>query len=213
MQIFFVRHGNTFAPGEKPVWVGRETDLPLVEKGLAQAHAAAEALRSLPPARIFAASLKRTRRFAEIVADDLALAPPVIDPRLDEVDYGRWAGRSNEEIAAFGPDAVAAMEAWGRQDAWPDQAGWGSRRQEVMDAIQAFAAEHLSAPAGGPVLVVSSNGILRFLPRLLLAGQPLPESFKMRTGHLGAVVGPSGSRRLAGWDISPADFAQTMKSA
>ena len=44
MDILFARHGNTFGPGDKVVWVGRETDLPLVEKGLAQAEAAGQAL-------------------------------------------------------------------------------------------------------------------------------------------------------------------------
>lgn len=213
MSIIFARHGNTFGPGEKAVWVGRETDLALVEKGEAQAHAAAGALSARPPAVIYAASLKRTRRFADIVAGDLGLPAPVVDDRLDEVHYGAWAGRTNDEIAALGPEARIAMEGWGQRDAWPDQAGWGCDRQETMAAIAAFAEERLAAPPAGPVLVVSSNGILRFLPRLLLGGQPMPDSFKMRTGHLGLIEGEGGRRRLAGWDLAPDAFAQLLKSA
>ena len=69
-QLLFARHGNTFGPGDKVVWVGRETDLPLVDKGLEQAAAAADALKrkGLIPDAIYCASLQRTRRFATIVA-------------------------------------------------------------------------------------------------------------------------------------------------
>ena len=75
--LLFARHGNTFGPGDKVVWVGRETDLPLVEKGLEQAAAAAEALRrtDLIPDAIYCASLQRTRRFAAIVAEASSVAP------------------------------------------------------------------------------------------------------------------------------------------
>jgi probable phosphoglycerate mutase len=94
MQILFVRHGNTFDPGDKVVWVGGETDLPLVDKGGAQAQAVAEALRrcNLVPDRIFAASLQRTRRTADIIAAELGLPPPIVDERQRR-DRGRGSGR------------------------------------------------------------------------------------------------------------------------
>ena len=83
--FLFARHGNTFGPGDKVVWVGRETDLPLVEKGLQQAAAAAAAFRrkGLIPEVIYCASLQRTRRFAEIVAETLGICAPA----------DRWAAR------------------------------------------------------------------------------------------------------------------------
>jgi probable phosphoglycerate mutase len=204
MQILFARHGNTFAPGDRVVWVGRETDLPLVEKGLAQAVAVAEALgrAGLVPDAIFAASLARTRRSAEIVAETLGVAPPFVDDRLDELDYGRWAGRTSAEIEAEGPGMAEMAAAWNQADCWPEQAGWGSRKDEVMAALQAFVQDRLTG--GGPCrpLVVSSNGILRFLPRLLLSRVDERPSFKMRTGHLGVVE--DGAVRC--WDTAPANF-------
>ena len=197
MTLLFARHGNTFDPGDKVVWVGRETDLPLVAKGLAQAEQLAAAIerRGWRPDAIYCASLQRTRRTAEIVAERLGLAP-VVDGRLDELDYGSWAGRSNDEILAADPSAAAAMEAWNKRDEWPEQAGWVSRKEPVMAALRSFAAERLAGQASP--LVVSSNGILRFLPRLLLTGE-LPASFKMRTGHLGVIEGGA----LLGWDLPP----------
>ncbi len=209
MEILFARHGNTFDPGDRVVWVGRETDLPLVEKGLAQATAAAEALRraGLIPDAIFAASLKRTRRFAEIVAATLGLPPPMIDERLDEVDYGRWAGRTNDEIAAEGPAAVAAMEAWNSSDAWPADAGWVSRQDEILQAVWDFARDRLGEAGARRPLVVSSNGILRFLPRALLPAAAQRTSFRMKTGHLGIVEREGGEGRLRCWDVKPEELA------
>ena len=37
-RLILARHGNTFAPTDKPFWVGARSDLSLVEKGLAQAQ-------------------------------------------------------------------------------------------------------------------------------------------------------------------------------
>jgi probable phosphoglycerate mutase len=208
MDILFARHGNTFNPGDKVVWVGRETDLPLVDKGLQQAVRAAEALRAagLVPDAVYAASLSRTRRFAAIVCETLGLPDPAIDPRLDEVDYGRWAGRSNDEIAAGGVAAVAAMEAWNSRDVWPEGMGWTSRSADVLAAIRQFADEVLVEGRHDRPLVVSSNGILRFLPRVLLGEAVDRDSFKMRTGHLGRIVRHQGPAALACWDTAPEQF-------
>jgi len=203
-QLLFARHGNTFGPGDKVVWVGRETDLPLVAKGLEQAEAAAEALKrkGLIPDAIYCASLQRTRRFATIIAQTLGLAAPVIDSRLDELDYGAWAGRSNDEILAADPNAAAAMEAWNGSDSWPHHAGWVSRPETVLAGLESFAAERLAPGAHGSPLVVSSNGILRFLPRLLLEKTAQLPSFKMRTGHLGLIEREEGHAHLRAWDTS-----------
>lgn len=206
--FLFARHGNTFDPGDKVVWVGRETDLPLVEKGLQQAAAAAEAFRrkDLIPDIIYCASLRRTRRFAEIVAERLGLAAPRIDGRLDELDYGSWAGRSNDEILAADPSAAAAMEAWNSADIWPEQAGWVSQKAAVLDALRDFADDRLAPGGDKRPLVVSSNGILRFLPRLLLEKSAQLPSFKMRTGHLGLIARQKGDAHLGKWDTAPEAF-------
>lgn len=206
--LLFARHGNTFAPGDKVVWVGRETDLPLVEKGLQQAAAAAAAFKKkgLIPDAIYCASLQRTRRFADIVAENLDLCAPVVDGRLDELDYGSWAGRSNDEILAADPAAAAAMEAWNGSDVWPAQAGWVSRRETVMAGLTDFAKDCLSAGRHQRPLVVSSNGVLRFLPRLLLEKAAQLPSFKMRTGHLGLIARRNGDVQLGTWDTAPEAF-------
>ena len=194
-QILFARHGNTFGPGDKVVWVGRATDLPLVERGLEQAHAAAAALARLDlrPSLVVSASLRRTRGFAEIVCRDLGVAEHRIDGRLDEIDYGAWEGLSSDEIAAL-PGGAAAQEAWQKRDAWPEGAGWGSTRQDILAGLGGVLAD-LAAGAGGErPLVVSSNGILRFAPGLLSA--PTSGPLQLKTGALGCV-----DRGDDGWSV------------
>jgi len=84
----------------------------------------------LVPSVIYAASLKRTREFAAIVAKIAGVAKVVIDERLDEIDYGPMGGLSTEEIVAANPAAQAALDAWGKSDLWPAVLGWTSREAE-----------------------------------------------------------------------------------
>ena len=60
MHVILARHGNTFDPGEQPVWVGARTDLPLVAKGRDQAAEIGAALRAsnMIPQRVLAGPLR-----------------------------------------------------------------------------------------------------------------------------------------------------------
>lgn len=208
MNLIFARHGNTFGPGDKVVWVGRETDLALVERGEEQAREAAEALRrtGLAPTSVTSGTLKRTRGFAGIVRD--ALCPGVAavqDARLDEIDYGAWAGLSSEEIAAL-PGGTAMAEAWQKEDVWPDGAGWRSTQADILGALRSFLDEVLASTKDGETrLIVSSNGTLRFVPRLLGIAEP-GVSYQMKTGHLGLVRRDADGLRLVCWNAKPGEF-------
>jgi probable phosphoglycerate mutase len=210
MQILLARHGNTFGPNDKVVWIGRETDLPLVEKGVEQAHAVAAGLaaKGLIPTRVLCGALERTRRTAEIVVADLGLASaPLVDPRLNEIDYGSWAGHSSGEIgAALGQED--ALRRWSEDDIWPTGAGWGSTESEILGNIEGFLADLQADPVARP-LVVSSNGILRSFPRLLGLAHPQGEgrgSFRIRTGHMAGIAHRDGCLALQCWDVAPGDL-------
>lgn len=76
-------------------------DEPLDAHGLADATAAAGALR-----RVDAVRCAPTRRCRQ-TATALGFAPTV-DEGLRDGDVGRWAGRTLDDVAAAEPDAVAA---------------------------------------------------------------------------------------------------------
>ena len=123
MQLILSRHGNTFAPEDKSVWAGTSNDLPLVQKGLEQAETLAAALiaNQIRPKTIYCSPLQRTKIYAQIVIDRLKLSyKPIVDQRLNEIDYGDWTGLTNEEVAAkFGQED---LELWTKHSLWQKQA-------------------------------------------------------------------------------------------
>lgn len=206
MRLILARHGNTFAPGERVVWVGPTLDLPLVAKGLEQARIFGAALKR-HGARIAAAycsPLQRTRRFAEIA---LAAAgqevPLTVDPRLNEIDYGLWTGRTRDEIVNdLGQGA--ALEQWETAGIWPAVAGWSGSEAQVRADMRGFvddlAARHGAADS---VLVVSSNGTLRFIAELAAPRTEGRAPARIRTGHAGVLLLENRHPRLLCWDVAP----------
>ncbi|WP_138511210.1 histidine phosphatase family protein [Maricaulis alexandrii] len=197
-RILLARHGNTFGPGDTPVWVGAKEDLPLVESGEAQARALGEALAEagLTPSRIICGPLKRTRRAAGIVAELTGYSgSETIDERLKEIDYGSWGGKSNDEIIAeFGQEA---LDCWDKQHRRPPGADWSPSEAELeanaLAAMTDAAAEDLT-------LVITSNGVLRYMYAALTG----PEAAaKVKTGHICAARfdGEAGERLF--WNEKP----------
>ncbi len=198
-RVLLARHGNTFGPGDTPVWVGAKEDLPLVESGEAQAAALGEALAAnrLVPARLICGPLRRTRRAAEIVAGLTGFAGQTeIDTRLTEIDYGSWGGKSNDQIITeFGQDA---LDCWDKRHTRPDGVDW-SPTDDVLKA-NALAAMADAAQTDGLAVVITSNGILRYMHAALSGDDG---NAKVKTGNLcGAqLAGTTGSRLF--WNEKP----------
>lgn len=206
-KILLARHGNTFGPGDKVVWVGAREDLPLVEKGEQQAAALGEALRDagLTPAHIVCGPLKRTRRAAEIVSELTGFDGDVlIDERLREIDYGSWGGKSCDEIIAeFGAEA---REEWDLHHRRPAGADWSPSEDTLRS--HALASMAAAAELDGLTVVITSNGILRYMYNALTG----PDAdVKVKTGNLCAVEisGNSGTRLF--WNEKPS--ADRLRSA
>jgi broad specificity phosphatase PhoE len=116
--VLFIRHGQTDWNVE-----GRmqgHTDIPLNATGLAQAHAAAEALRPHHFTRIIASPLSRARTTAEVIATTFNL-PITFDDNLKERTFGSYEGMLTSEIRkrhnipeheSFTPYLPADAEQW-----------------------------------------------------------------------------------------------------
>jgi broad specificity phosphatase PhoE len=198
-KLLLARHGNTFAPGDKVVWVGAKEDLPLVPSGEAQARALGEALRDGEIAldRLICGPLLRTRRAASIVAEITSFAGTIeIDDRLREIDYGSWGGRSNDEIEQlFGADALAE---WDQHHRRPANVDWSP--DEAVIQSNALAAMADAIIADGLSLIITSNGVLRYM-YAALRGEPAQA--KVKTGHVCAaeLKGDRGQRLF--WNEKP----------
>lgn len=185
--LIVVRHGNTFEKGETPRRVGAGTDIPLVAKGREQASAVATfmARENLRPDRVFAAPLRRTAESAAIIARGLDIAAPVLPAgEFTEIDYGPDENKTEEEtaerigralLAADGeggatPETAiergkAAIARWDASGVVPS--GWNVDVVKIIRDWRAFAD---GIRPGETVLLVSSNGIIRFAPHLLTEG-------------------------------------------
>ncbi len=226
LELVVVRHGNTFGPGDRVTWVGRHEDVPLVAKGIAQATALGEALarEGWRPERVLASRLARTRGHAEraLFVAGWSDLPVEVDPRLDELDYGPWGGLTTEEIEARGDGA--ALAAWSEHMRWP--AAFGEREADARARVQGLAEELAAEAAAGPhvgarrqprrVLLVSSNGVLRYLLALdarAFEARRAGQGFKLGTGRAGRLVYSAGAWTVLDWDVSPEALALPPSSA
>lgn len=208
MNLILARHGNTFSPNDPVVWAGATNDLPLVKKGVEQAHILAEALltQAVIPARIYCSPLQRTRSYAEIISARLGLAtPPQVDPRLNEIDYGQWTGLTDQQVAhQFG---AQPLRDWQEKSLWPSQGNWGSSAATVIQEIQSFVTELLSLhKENETLLVVSSNGKLRYFLTLVpgeFDKRVIQASFKMKTGNIAKLRLDNGTYSIPYWNQQP----------
>ena len=190
-RVYIVRHGNTFDKGDVILRVGGKTDLPLSISGVAQAARLGKALQDIEFTTVYSSDLKRTRQTAEAIIGEQEYR---LAGFLTEVDYGPDEGTPESEVIKR--VGAAALEAWDKT-AQPPQ-GWKVDIEGLRTAWMAFLA---SCDSGSNTLVVTSNGVARFL--LDVVASDAEVSLKLRTGSYGIVeLQPSGPR-LAVWDVRP----------
>lgn len=202
-RLVVVRHGNTFGPGDIVRRVGRKTDIPLVDSGIAQAQALGRWLlaQSIIPSQLFTSPLQRARQTAMEMAHAMELSlSPVVLPWLTEVDYGVDEGRPESEVMArLGPQ----LAAWEQHSVVPD--GWTVDVEALERAWVGFGVRlHLEFP-GQTVAVVTSGGVARFAPALLRdVGQfKRQHALKVSTGALCEFVAEGGLWKCTRWNVRP----------
>ncbi len=212
MLFLLARHGNTFEKGDKVVWVGARTDLPLTAKGREQAAALAAGLQpvKLHIKRVIAGPLKRTREHAAIMAERLVWPAPIaVDERLREIDYGLWEGRSSEEIQALGGDAE--LKAWNETGQWPHAPGWMPSPETIAANVAQLASECAATlGTGDAALLVTSNGILKFFLKLVpgaFEDMAARGALKVATGNCCALRHSASGWQIQFWDREPAHLA------
>lgn len=146
------RHGQTdYNLGRR---VQGQIDIPLNERGRAQAESAASVLAGLPISRIVASPLGRARETAETVARRLGMAVE-LDERLKERNFGSWEGLTAEEIQAGWPEDFTSWRDWG--DPNPERTGVELRR-EVGERVAESWREHAGRIVDGETMLLVSHG-------------------------------------------------------
>ena len=210
MNLYLLRHGNTFDEKFPPVWAGSKEDFPLVARGLEQANEAASYFKSrdLSFSKIFASPLKRTQKTAEIIKDVLEQDIEIsTSSYLNEIDYGKWGGKTNLEVKELGFEVE--QDNWNEKSSWPPNADWFPSENKCMEEVMQFNRDLISSPSNmnKNILIVSSNGRLRYFLKLIdneFEKRIVGKDFKMKTGALSLVSFEASKWNLGFWNKSPA---------
>ena len=100
LTLVLTRHGLTDR-SEPEQHLGQRIDVSLNAAGRAQAEALARRVSAVRFDRVITSPLFRARETAEILARGRRIEA---DPRLREMDYGAWEGRTSAEIDAMDGD-------------------------------------------------------------------------------------------------------------
>lgn len=167
-RVVMIRHGETLWNRERRIQ--GQTDTPLSDLGRAQAKAVGERLSTLSFSAIYASDLARAWDTAGAILAAAAAraviegrAAPALhaDPRLREMHFGQWEGRTSAQIAAADPEAHARSRERDPEFRIP---GGESFRDLYARAVAAVG-EHARTHAGETICIVAHGGILDMLYR------------------------------------------------
>ena len=155
-RAFLVRHGET-EWNRLGKFRGR-ADIPLNEKGIAQARRVAERLAHIHVKSIFTSPLARTLMTAREIASHHSLTP-IAEEGLLDLAYGDWEGKTVAEVQAY--DAAHYHEWMTHPDLVQIPRGetLESLRQRAFETL-----ERLTPPQSDePVVLVSHDMVGRIL--------------------------------------------------
>ncbi len=199
-RLILVRHGNTFDAGDVVTRVGARTDLPLSGSGTQQAEALAEIFATTPFIAAFASPLQRTRQTARLILLRQHDAPALrLLPFLTEIDYGPDENQTEDKVLAR--LGAAALADWDARALPPP--GWQVDPAALIMAWRDLATRIASIDAA--VLIVTSNGIARFLPDALHLA-PGAVDLKLKTGAYCDLTLQPGGAHISAWNVRPASI-------
>lgn len=164
--ITFLRHGKTQAT-EDGVFCG-STDLPLSEKGEAEAFAAAETLRDERFDVIFYGVKKRVLQTTDIVLSKLRRIPPILlkSEQITETDFGLFEGLSARTIEKKYPDEWNAyLQNW-TQYTFPE----GDNVLDFYERCSRFIHDVLFEYENNRILIIAHKGFILACLSALISG-------------------------------------------
>jgi probable phosphoglycerate mutase len=163
-RLVLVRHGETALTAQGR-YSGRG-DVPLADRGVAQARATAARVAALVPGAtaVVTSPLSRCVATGEPIAGALGGVPVKVEPDLIECDFGAWEGQTFAEVRAQWPDE---MDAWLGSTAVAPPGGESFRA--VATRVRRATATLLKAYPKQAVVVVSHVSPVKLMLRDALA--------------------------------------------
>lgn len=168
--LLLVRHGRT-AANRAGLFLGA-TDSPLDRFGEHQARMVADRIaREWPADAIVTSPMLRARATAVPITARLGLTPTTVDD-LREMDFGRFEGRSFEEIRRLDPQFVERLA-----DVHDDNLEWpeGERRGAFYERVWRAFGQVVDEQPARRVVVVAHGGVIGAFMAMLrgqLPGDP-----------------------------------------
>lgn len=185
--ILLIRHAAHVELGR--VLSGRRRDIALSEEGLEQAEILGDLLGTEEIAAVYSSPRERAWYTARDIAEPHDLKV-MTEERLDELDFGDWAGCSFAEL-----EGDPAWQAWNdtRSTARPPN---GEAMGEAVDRAFAFLLEAASAHDGDAIVALTHCDIIRgVIARCLGLSLDNILRFDIDPASVSQVVlGPWGSR-------------------
>ena len=155
-QVYLIRHGQT-AWNKARIFRGR-ADVRLNEQGRREAAAAAQALRDIPFARLYASPLSRARETAQIIAARSGVEV-VPDPAFIDIDYGDWTEYWDVEARRKFRDQYLVWEEQPHLMRFPNGESLDDIRRRSAARLRELARQHQSDTIG----IVSHRAVLKML--------------------------------------------------
>jgi len=185
--ITLIRHGQT--DWNLARRIQGSTDIPLNDKGRADAHRAAGHLAATPHHTIYSSPLLRAKETAEIIAAELGLELAGVVPDVREREFGEGEGMLVADYLQTYGDWLADV---------PGTETLAQVCDRAMSALLRIArdARRRSAPLAESVIVVTHGGVIRSLIDHVSGGTLPREGELLRNGSVHRFEASPGSLRL-----------------
>lgn len=198
--LVLLRHGRSDA-NAAGVLAGRLPGVSLTDDGIAQARSVADVLADVPIAAVYSSPSQRCRETAALLTGRVLL-----EPGLDECDYGDWSGRKLTELAS-----EALWERIQREPSavtFPGGESMARLRDRVVEAARRITGAH----EGVVVAVTHGDVIKAILADALAMGFDDFQRLNVSPASL-SVVDYSGARPLVVGVNMGTDVAAQLRSA
>ncbi len=159
--IYLVRHEVCGGRG----YIGSGSDVALTKDGARNAALTAERLGRMDFDIIYTSPMRRCMETARPIAAEDRLEP-VLRAELTELNFGRWEGRSYEEIHSESPDT---LDAWLASPGTVPPPG-GENLAQMYERVGNFWNECAERGPESKILIVSHAGPIRTILSILSGG-------------------------------------------
>lgn len=189
LKLLLVRHGET--DWNKELRYQGHRDISLNATGISQANRAGEILKDYKPSALFASDLTRTLQTADIIGKKVGLTPRR-EPRLREIHFGKWEGRTYPEVLELFPEEV---KMW-RECPLEAQVPGGETLRDVLKRILK-ALEDICGQTEGNVVIVTHGGPIRLL-LCHIGAEGAMWQYPVKPGSVTVVENDGGKMSLVG---------------